>query len=65
MLKVVFTGPGHDGNGNPILRADLIAATQAAGHKVLPSMQHGAEQQVTSPTAGWTCTGSSRRRPAW
>jgi hypothetical protein len=48
MLNVVFTGPAHDSLGNPILRADLIAAAQAAGYMVLPSMQHGANLLVSS-----------------
>ena len=48
MLNIVFTGPGHDSQGNPILRADLIAAAQAAGYAVLSSMQHGANLLVSS-----------------
>ncbi len=41
MANVVLTGPAHDALGQPILRADLIEAAQAAGHVVFPSMQHG------------------------
>jgi hypothetical protein len=47
MANVVLTGPAHDAMGQPILRADLIEAAQAAGHA---SMQHGVELLVASRT---------------
>jgi D-hexose-6-phosphate mutarotase len=50
MANVVLTGPAHDAMGQPILRADLIEAAQAAGHVVFASMQHGVELLVASRT---------------
>lgn len=48
MLNVVFTGPGFDGNGQSIIRANLIAACQKTGHFVQPAVKASTDVLVAS-----------------
>jgi len=48
MLNVVFTGPAFDGNGQSIIRADLIAACQKTGLFVQPAVKATTDVLVAS-----------------
>ncbi|MBY0560042.1 hypothetical protein [Hyphomicrobium sp.] len=49
-MRIVFTGPAIDGNGNTILRANLAAACLKADLSIQPAVRQDTEILVASRT---------------